>query len=69
MRERESLRRLLLNPAEAPLPAGQPVASIAAVLPGRDLDYGLGRTNWLVALGVFSLVWGLVVKDLLKVRF
>lgn len=69
VRERESLRRVLLNPAEPPLPAGQPVASVAVVLPARDLDYGVVRTNWLVALGVFSLVFGLAVKDLLKVRF
>ncbi len=68
-RERESLRRVLLNPAEAPLPAGQPVVSITAALPGRELDYGILRTNWLVALGVFSLAFGLAVKDLLKVRF
>lgn len=69
VREREGLRRVLLNPAEAPLPADQPLTAVALDLPTRRLDYGLVRTSWLVALGVFSILFGLAVKDLLKVRF
>jgi len=69
VRERESLRRVLLNPAEAPLPGDQPVASVALDLPARHLAYGPVRTGWLVALAVFSILFGLAVKDLLRVRF
>lgn len=69
VRERESLRRLLMNPAEAPLPSGQPVAAVSVALPGRRLAYGPVRVHWLVALGVFSLVGGLALKDVLRVRF
>jgi hypothetical protein len=68
-REKESLRRVLLNPAEAPLPGDSPLKSIALTLPARDLDYGIVRTNWLVALIVFSLVAGLALKDVFRVRF
>lgn len=68
-RERESLMRTLLNPAEDPLPGGLPVEAIAVNLPARDLHFaGLG-IHWLVALCVFSLMFGLAVKDLFKVRF
>lgn len=69
VRERESLRRVLLNPAEAPLPGDQPVVSISLALPARDLVYAGIHTHWLMALIVFSLVFGFAVKDLLKVRF
>lgn len=68
VRERESLLRVFLNPAEAPLPGGQPVASIRVDLPTRELVYAGVRTNWLVALILFSLVFGLAVKDALRVR-
>lgn len=68
-REKESLLRILLNPAEDPLPKDQPVEAIALRLPARDLHYaGLGM-HWLVALCIFSLAFGLAVKDLFKVRF
>lgn len=69
VRERESVRRLLLNPAEPPLPADQPVAAVALSLPERRLAYGPWRVHWLVALGVFSLAGGLALKDLFRVRF
>ncbi|MCP4570936.1 MAG: hypothetical protein GY838_01165 [bacterium] len=69
VREREGLVRVLLNPAEPPLPGDLPVESIALVLPDRRLDYGFVRTNWLVALIVFSLVAGLALKDVFRVRF
>jgi hypothetical protein len=68
VRERESLRRVFLNPAEAPLPGDQPVVSVALILPARDLVYAGVRTNWLVALIVFSLLFGIAVKDVLRVR-
>ncbi len=69
VREQESLLRVLLNPAEAPLPGDLPVESIALALPARELDYGIVRTNWLVALIVFSLAAGLALKDVFRVRF
>jgi hypothetical protein len=68
-RERESLARTFLNPAEAPLPGDMPLRAIAVELPPRDLDYLGVRTNWLVALCVFSILFGLAVKDLFRVRF
>ena len=68
VRERESLRRVFLNPAEPPLGGNQPVASIALALPARELVYAGVRTNWLVALIVFSMVFGLQLKDVLRVR-
>lgn len=67
-RERESLLRMLFNPAEAPLPGGAPLQSITLTLPSRELDYGLFRTSWLIALIIFSLVAGLALKDVFKVR-
>lgn len=68
VRERESLRRVLLNPGEAPLPGDQPAESISLELPDRRLVYAGIRTHWLLALVVFSMVFGIAVKDLLKVR-
>ena len=69
VREHESLGRVLLNPAEAPLPTGSPVARIDVDMPSRRLDYAGIETDWLIALIVFSLATGLAVKDLLRVRF
>lgn len=69
LREKESLKRILLNPAEAPLPGHLPLESIYLELPSRRLDYGIVRTNWLVALIVFSLAAGLASKDVFRVRF
>jgi hypothetical protein len=69
VREHESLGRLLLNPAEKPLPGDTPIKKIRLTVPGRDLHYAGVRTNWLVALIVFSLAAGLAVKDLFKVKF
>nr|MEE4269691.1 hypothetical protein [Candidatus Krumholzibacteria bacterium] len=68
VRQKESLGRLLLNPAEEPLPQDSPVASVQVSLPRRELDYGLFRTSWLIALIIFSLVAGLALKDVFKVR-
>jgi hypothetical protein len=69
VREHESLVRALVNPAEAPLPGDSPLQAITVELPARSLDYLGLRMNWLVALCVFSVVFGLAVKDLLRVRF
>ncbi len=69
VREQESLLRVLLNPGEAPLPGDLPVRSIALELPERALDYGIVRMHWLWALIVFSMLGGLAVKDVFKVRF
>jgi len=68
-REHESLGRLLFNPAEAPLPGDSPVRSLTLTVPRRELNYAGVRTNWLVALIVFSLAAGLAVKDLFRVKF
>lgn len=68
-REHESLVRLLLNPAEKPLPANSPIESLRLSVPSRRLDYAGVRVNWLVALIVFSLAAGLATKDLFRVRF
>ncbi|HPF70048.1 MAG TPA: hypothetical protein PLQ13_05200 [Candidatus Krumholzibacteria bacterium] len=69
VRERPSLGRTLLNPAEAPLPPGQPVRAIAVDLPARSLRYGPVSLDWLVAVAVFSLLAGVVLKGPLRVRF
>ena len=68
-RQHESLLRLLLNPAEAPLPADSPVREISLDVPHRDLVYAGVHTSWLVALIVFSLLAGLAVKDVFGVKF
>ncbi|RKZ19651.1 hypothetical protein DRQ50_01650 [bacterium] len=68
VREQESLLRVLLNPAEAPLPGDQPVIAITLELPSRRLDYAGLRVHWLWAMIVFSMAFGLAVKDVLKVR-
>lgn len=68
VREKESLRRALLNPAESPLDSESPIHSIALTLPGRELHYGPAKMNWLVALIAFSMAAGLALKDVFKVR-
>ncbi|MBE0566730.1 MAG: hypothetical protein IH621_12260, partial [Krumholzibacteria bacterium] len=57
------------QPVDPDRTVGQPVAAVSVSLPGRRLAYGPVRVHWLVALGVFSLVGGLALKDVLRVRF
>ena len=68
IREKESLKRVLLNPAEAPIDSDSPIHSIALTIPSRELHYGPAKTNWLVALIAFSMAAGLALKDVFKVR-
>jgi hypothetical protein len=67
-RERAGLNHALLNPGEAPLPGDSPLAAISLQLPGRHTRYlGFGM-HWLVAFCVFSLLFGLALKDVFKVK-
>ncbi len=67
-RERAGWHHALLNPAEPPLPKDSPVARISLQLPNRQTRYLGIKLHWLLAFCVFSLLFGLALKDVFKVR-
>jgi hypothetical protein len=67
-RERATWHQALFNPGEKPLPSDSPLAEITLDLPDRHTRYaGLGM-HWLVAFCVFSLLFGIALKDVFKVK-
>ena len=59
----------LFNPAVRPLAADSPVATIRVDLPTRSLQYGPFFMHWLMAFILFSLLAGVILKGLFRVRF
>ncbi|MFH1845442.1 MAG: hypothetical protein ABIF77_19835 [bacterium] len=68
IRERAGLHHALLNPGEKPLPSDCPLTEISLQLPERETRYAGVRMHWLLAFCVISLVFGLAVKDIFKVK-
>jgi hypothetical protein len=68
LRRHAGLGQVLFHPTERPLPADSPLADVSLELPEREVTYaGIGM-NWLVAFCVFSLLIGLALKDVFKVK-
>ena len=58
---------VLLYPGAPDLSTNSPLAGLSLQWPGRVTSYLGLKMNWLVAFMVFSMLGGLVLKDLLKV--
>jgi uncharacterized membrane protein (DUF106 family) len=57
----------VLYPAEPPLPAEAPVASIAVAYPERDFDVFGWQVNWMVVFFVLSIAFAYALKGALGV--
>ena len=68
-RVRDGAWARLLHPAEPPLPAGGPLRELAVDYPRREITLGGRRVNWLLAVFVLSLGFGLVLKYPLRVEW
>lgn len=68
MRTRDAFWSALLNPAEAPLPAGSVLKSIRIAYPDRD-SMIYGSNMWLVWLMAASVAMAFALKPVLKVEF
>lgn len=58
----------LAHPAEPALPDNTTISSIAIGYPRRELKIGNAGINWLVAVFVLSIVFGLALKPMFKVE-
>jgi len=59
--------KLLLYPAEKPIPPDSPVGSIEVVYPERNLSLFGGRIHWLIPYFILSIVFAFALKGLFKV--
>lgn len=67
-KERAGINHLLFNPGEKPLPRDGALREITLRLPERHTRYAGVPMHWLVAFCVFSLLFGLALKDIFRVK-
>jgi hypothetical protein len=67
-REKPGWHHALLNPAEVPLPPAAPLESVNLKLPGRQTRYAGLSLHWLLAFCLFSLLFGISLKDVFRVK-